>query len=123
MQLQLNNAGGNVVQAADVGWVRIDGTDLRKSLLVSQDRLQKNWDVTSVTELGETQAQQLLEFQPELVIVGTGAQLVFPDRTFLLPFLQNGIGCEVMDTLAACRTYNVLLGEGRAVLAALILSG
>ena len=123
MQLQLNNTGGNVIQAADVGWVRIDGTTLRSSLVVSRDQLQENWGVESVRELGESHASKLLELQPELVIVGTGTQLVFPDRMFLATFLQNGIGCEVMDTLAACRTYNVLLGEERAVLAALILDG
>lgn len=122
MQLQLNTSGsGNVVQAADVGWVKVDGTTYSTSLLVSQDLLRTDWQVRSVGELDASLAHELLKLNPELLILGTGTQLIFPDREFLTTFAQHGVGCEVMDTLAACRTYNVLLSEGRAVLAALIL--
>ena len=59
--------------------------------------------------------------KPEIILLGTGASFVFPDRARLAPLYNAGLGVEVMDTPAACRTYNILLGEGRNVVAALIL--
>jgi len=60
--------------------------------------------------------------KPELVLIGTGAKFEFPEPARLAPLRSAGIGVEVMDTAAACRTYNILLGEGRGVVAALIVS-
>jgi len=54
-------------------------------------------------------------------LIGTGARFQFPEPALLAPLQKAGIGVEVMDTQAACRTYNILLGEGRSVAAALIL--
>jgi uncharacterized protein len=58
---------------------------------------------------------------PEIVLVGSGRAFAFPDPSLLAPLYAAGIGVEVMDTRAACRTYNLLLGEGRNVIAALIV--
>ena len=63
----------------------------------------------------------IAELKPEIVLIGTGAKLTFPDRALLAPLYKAGIGVEIMDTPAACRTYNILLGEGRGVLAAVIV--
>jgi uncharacterized protein len=64
---------------------------------------------------------QLVELEPEMVLLGVGARLRFPDRALLRPMEQRGIGVEVMDTPAACRTYNLLMGDGRRVVAALLI--
>ena len=61
------------------------------------------------------------ELEPEVVLLGTGARQTFPDRELMLGLLQAGIGLEIMDTASACRTYNVLMSEGRRVVAALII--
>jgi uncharacterized protein len=70
--------------------------------------------------LSERHFAALADLAPELVIFGTGARLRFPAPALLRPLIERGIGVETMDTAAACRTYNVLLGEGRAVVAALL---
>ena len=65
--------------------------------------------------------ETLLEFEPELVLYGSGARLRFPEPAVLRLFHGHGVGFETMDTFAACRTYNVLCMEGRRVLAALLI--
>ncbi len=71
--------------------------------------------------LSRGHGELILELEPEIVLVGTGQRQVFPDREFLGIFLSRGVGVEVMDTGAACRTYNVLIAEGRHVVAALLV--
>ena len=72
-------------------------------------------------ELEAAHVEAILELEPEIVLVGTGQRQVFPGRPFLAGFLSRGVGVEVMDTAAACRTYNVLIAEGRQVVAALLV--
>ena len=59
--------------------------------------------------------------RPEIVLLGTGAAFSFPEPRKLASLHQAGIGVEVMDTAAACRTYNILMAEGRNVVAALVV--
>ena len=63
----------------------------------------------------------LVGHKPEVVLLGTGARLRFPPAAVLAPLTRAGIGVEVMDTAAACRTYNILAGDGRRVVAALLM--
>ncbi len=79
------------------------------------------WGVTAVSEMSETHFNQPLLLAAEVVLLGTGARLVFPSAALYRPLMDQGIGVEVMDTPAACRTYNILAGDGRRVAAALIL--
>ena len=65
----------------------------------------------------------MLALQPEVVVLGTGARQVFPPASVLAACLSRGIGIEVMANPAAARTFHVLAGEGRKVVAALILQG
>ena len=74
-----------------------------------------------VGDLGVTHFEALLADEPELVILGTGARNLFPPRELVFAFARRGIGLEVMDTAAAARTYNVLVGEGRRLVAVLYL--
>jgi hypothetical protein len=61
------------------------------------------------------------QLQPELIIFGSGSKLQFPSPAHQRALMQARIGCETMDTLAACRTYNILAGEGRHVVAVLLV--
>ena len=72
-------------------------------------------------ELNESDFEVLLEADPEVIIVGTGAKNVFPPRELVFAMARRGIGLEVMDTTAAARTFNVLVGEDRQVAAILFL--
>jgi uncharacterized protein len=74
-----------------------------------------------VEDLARLDPSRILEFDPELILVGTGQRQIFPAAAFRARFLSAGIGIEVMDTGAACRTFNVLVAEQRPVVALLML--
>ena len=103
------------------GYVAVNGARHSASLVVSGDRLVTDWPVSSVEGLGADHLAAIVELHPEIVLIGTGRTFVFPEPRLLAPLHDARIGVEVMDTAAACRTYNILLGEGRNVVAALII--
>ncbi|MDH5517716.1 MAG: Mth938-like domain-containing protein [Gammaproteobacteria bacterium] len=88
-----------------------------------RDGLTDKWQPLNIADLQISDFKSLLDCQPEVLILGTGATLKFPQSTLRQQFAEHKIGLEVMDTGAACRTYNILLSEGRNVAAALLLSG
>ena len=113
--------GRNTVTAYGPGWVEVNRARHTESLVVSGDRVITSWPAHSVEALGADHLAAIVELKPEIVLLGTGARLQFPGPALLAPLYKAGIGVEVMDTPAACRTYNILLGEGRNVIAALIV--
>lgn len=94
---------------------------LTQSAIVTPELLIKEWPPQTVAELTREHIQQLAALKPEVVIVGTGKRLQWPDRALLTPLMEAGIGYEIMDTAAACRTYNILSYEGRVVAVALMM--
>jgi len=121
MKLQTERPQGqNAITAYGPGFVTINTQAYRHSLIVGHDRLQTDWPVTRIEDL---RAEHLsgLDQGCDVILLGTGEKQRFPQREVLLPLMKKRIGVEVMDTAAACRTYNVLLAEGRAVVAALII--
>lgn len=109
-----------------VRWVRPDAIavgsqELRGSFVVSADGPVEDWPVASADGLDAAALGRLLAAQPELVILGTGARRASLPPALQYQVLSRGVGLEVMDNGAAARTYNLLLGEGRRVLAAFIL--
>ena len=99
----------------------MNGKRHRASLVVSGERLVTDWPATSIDALTADHLAAILELGPEIVLLGSGAAFRFAEAALLAPLCQAGIGVEVMDTPAACRTYNILLGEGRNVVAALVI--
>ena len=114
-------AGRNLFTGYGEGYVEVNRARFRESLVVTGERIVKDWPIGSVDELQADHLAAILELKPAIVLLGTGAKFQFPDPARLAPLYKAGIGVEVMDTPAACRTYNILLGEGRDVCAALIL--
>ena len=100
-----------------VGERRVSGP----SLVVCPERVIEPWGVANVAALAAADFQKLLELTPEIVLLGTGSRLRFPAPPLTRCLAEAHIGLEVMDLGAACRTYNILAGEGRRVAAALIL--
>ena len=113
--------GRNTFTGYGAGYVEVNGKRYSSSLVVSGERLVIDWPATSVDSLAADHLAAILELKPEIAILGTGSTFRFPDPARLAPLHQARIGVEVMDTPAACRTYNILLGEGRNVVAALIV--
>jgi len=102
------------------GYVMVNGERHAASLLVQPERLQP-WPVSAFAALAEAHFAALAALGPEVVLLGTGGRLRFPHPKLSAPLARAGIGLEVMDVQAACRTYNILMAEERRVLAALIL--
>lgn len=94
---------------------------LQSSFILSDQTLIEAWPGENAGEIDQATARCLLDLAPELVLLGTGDRIQFPPGETLQPLVQAGIGYEIMDTNAACRTYNLLSGEGRQVVAAFIL--
>jgi len=90
------------------------------SLIVMPTSL-KEWVILNFDSLTTHDFEGLAQLQPQVVLLGTGAKIRFPQSELLIPLIQQQIGIEVMDTAAACRTYNLLVSEGRMVAAALLL--
>ena len=113
--------GRNAFTGYGAGYVEVNKTRHQRSLVVSAERVIADWPAETIGALSADHLAAILELRPEIVLLGTGAAFTFPEPGLLAPLYKAGIGVEVMDTPAACRTYNILLGEGRNVVAALIV--
>jgi uncharacterized protein len=113
--------GRNMFTGYGEGYVEVNRTRHVASLVVGGDKIVTDWPLANVEALAADHYAAILELKPEILLLGTGSKFVFPEPALLAPLRKAGIGVEVMDTPAACRTYNILLGEGRNVVAALIV--
>lgn len=124
MQFNLETASSRyVIGGYGVGWIRVGEQEIRHSVIVSAERLLTAWPPQCFADLEAEHFAALLELRPEIVLLGTGSCQRFPHPSLLRTLLQAGMGVEVMNTFAACRTYNLLVMEGRVVAAALLLEG
>ncbi len=112
--------GQNAISRHGVEGVVVNGIEYRQSVVVPWRGEVVLWTVGRFAELDEACFEALTRLDPELVIFGSGARLRFPPPAATRPLMSRRIGLETMDTAAACRTYNVLLAEGRSVVAALL---
>jgi uncharacterized protein len=109
------------ITSYDAGHIAVNGRSLTKSFLLTPQRLVENWPPASVEELTEDHLLAVAALDCPIVLLGTGARQRFPARTLMRPLIGRQVGVEVMDSHAACRTYNILMAEGRNVAAALII--
>lgn len=117
---QTNTPGLNLFTAYGEGYVAVNHEKHERNLILLPDSIIVDWSTAGVETLGEADMRKLLELGTEIVLLGTGKRLRFPPGALLRPFAPAGIGLEVMDLQAACRTYNILAAEGRKVAAALL---
>ena len=122
MKLHQQQIGSsNAIRACEDGMVMVNDTVCTSSLIVTPEILAPDWEIAHVDELEAGHLVSLLEYEPDIILLGTGLKHHILEPRMMMEIMQHGIGVEVMSTDAACRTYNVLLGEDRAVLAALIV--
>ena len=112
---------GYVITAYGEDTVSLNGKVFERSLIVANTEFSEDWGLTGIEQLTCEHIAQVLSFDPELIIIGTGSKLVFPQVEIYAAIIKQGIGVDFMDTHAACRTYNILMSEGRGVVAGLIL--
>ena len=112
--------GRNAISRHATEGVIVNGVEHRSSVIVPWHGLVTPWPVSDFSMLSDQHFALLAELGPELVIFGSGSRIRFPRPALLRPLIERRIGIETMDTAAASRTYNVLLAEGRKVVAALL---
>lgn len=122
LKLHLSEHEGlNIFSGYGEGYVAINQVRYEHNLIVLPDHIIENWQVESIEQLEVSHFGCLRSLQPEIILLGTGTTLRFPDPQLMRDMIVSGIGIEVMDTQATCRTYNILSAEGRRVAAALII--
>jgi uncharacterized protein len=110
----------NVIRAYGAGEIKINDEVFRGPLIVGSTEILPGPAVAGAQDLTAEHARPLLALAPEIVLVGTGPRQIFPESEFGAPLMSAGVGVEIMDTGAACRTFNVLVGEQRRVVALLL---
>jgi uncharacterized protein len=121
MRFARDSLAGNTIRAYAAGQITINEEVIVTSVIVTPDRIIRDWLPVAFGDLEPRHIARLEELQPEIIVLGTGERLRFPGAEFTAGFLSRGIGVEIMDTRAACRTYNILLSEDRRVVAALLI--
>ena len=119
MKLTLDSTNANVIRAWNDGAVRVGEEWLTGHLILPPEAIIKDWQVTCPKDLQLSDLEPIIALAPEIIIVGTGMQLTFLNIGLTKTLAEKKIGLEIMDTPAACRTYNVLVHEGRRVAVAL----
>ncbi len=125
MKLQPDRLDVQSILGYGPGWIGLGSNGVaekvERSIVIGSTGEKFDWNCARFEDLTEEHFTQLAASQPELVIFGSGARLRFAPPALTLGLMQKRIGIETMDTLAACRTYNILAGEGRRVIAALLI--
>ena len=102
--------------------MRIITPENYESLVLNPEAIATGWARAGFDGLGEADFAHLLSYKPEVVLFGAGSALRFPHPRLIRALTEARIGLEAMDTPAACRTFNILAAEGRAVVAALLVA-
>jgi uncharacterized protein len=121
MKIEPDPSHGQSINAYGPGWVEVRGERFSASVIISPTGDRIAWNCQQFDDLQAIHFEQVMELKPELVLFGSGDRLRFPRPEWLQTLYACRIGLETMDTQAACRAYNFLLGEGRRVVAALLL--
>jgi uncharacterized protein len=121
MKFHLSTAEGNVFTGHGDGSIRLGVVEYRENLLVTPDQIITGWAPGGFDALTEADFAAIAALRPEVVLLGTGASFRFPLPRLTRALIDAGIGLEVMDTPALCRTFNILAAEGRKVAAGVLL--
>lgn len=109
------------IRAYGDGEVQINDVVHHSSVILSPTKLDSEWQPVDIRQWTPDDLDPLLSWDPEILLIGTGHSLYMLPMAFQLRALENGSGLEIMDTAAACRTFNILMSEGRRVVAGLII--
>ena len=121
MKLHSDQVGSsNRITGYGLGYVAVNEVRIARSLVVTPKRLLENWAPDDFSKISPACYRLLDELEIEVALLGTGASQQFPPDDLVAKFASRGIGLEIMDTAAACRTYNILMAEGRTVAAMLL---
>ena len=122
MKLTADRGTGNYIQSFAGDAVLINGERYTQPVIVSAERIVADWPAPTLENLAEHDIDHALALEPEVILLGTGASHRFVSNRLATAIMARGIGFEVMNTAAACRTYNILLAEDRRVAAILFIA-
>ena len=120
MKFQADKSDAQTITGYGPGWIAVDRQNHETSLLVGSRGLLQAWGPERFEDLSAADFEILANLEAEVIIFGSGSKNRFPPPAWLKPLMEKRVGLETMDTASACRTYNVLAGEGRNVIAALL---
>lgn len=115
------NRSSYQIRAFKPGTIQVNEKVLNRSIIITPDELIENWEPQTIAELTAESLSTISALKPDILLIGTGSTLVFISLEIYGELINQGIGVEIMDTSAACRTYNALSAENRRVVAALII--
>jgi uncharacterized protein len=118
---QITGGDLNLITGYAPDHVAVNGIRHFESLILRPDGILASWPVRGVEGLSLEALEWIRRDPPEILLLGTGEQQSFPERSLWKRLRAEAWGIEIMDTAAACRTYNLIMAEGRAVAAALII--
>jgi uncharacterized protein len=121
VKFHLNSAEGNVFTGHGLGFVRLGIVEYRENIVVTPDKIITGWAQGGFEGLATEDFTAIAALNPEVALLGTGASIRFPHPRLTRALTDARIGLEVMDTPAACRTFNILAAEGRRVAVAILL--
>lgn len=123
MKIELDNTITHPyrINSYEQGSILIGDNRFVSSVIITPSKVITNWQPQSPADIAPHHLDQILEMNPELILLGTGRRQYFPKSDLFLKMAKLNIGVEIMDTGAACRSYNILLEEGRNVAAALLM--
>ncbi len=110
----------NLVKPCQSGEFLVNDVLYTQSIIVTAENVITDWEIQSVADLTRKDFEMLAAFDAEILLLGTGKSLVFPDQSLFEPLVQQKCGYEVMNSRSACITFNILLGDDRKVVAALL---
>ncbi|MDX1604137.1 MAG: MTH938/NDUFAF3 family protein [Salinimicrobium sediminis] len=120
IELDFTEDSKNRIDSYQNGVIIINGESYLSSVVVTPEKVIPEWGPDSHNDLASQHIAQIITLNPEIIIFGTGQHTIQLDQELLIPVLDAGIGYEIMDTGAACRCYNLLMGEGRNVASGLL---
>ena len=121
MKIQPDTISAQSISGYGPGWIGIGSEKISTSVVIGSRGERFEWDCQRFEDLSAEHFAQLAAMNTELIIFGSGSRIRFPQAAWIKPLIDKQIGIETMDTQAACRTYNILAGEGRRVAVALLL--
>lgn len=121
MKFQADSISAQSIRGYGPGWIGLGNEKITSSVVIGSRGERFNWACNCFEELTAEHFAQLATLNTELVIFGSGNRIRFPQAAWIRPLIDKQTGIETMDTQAACRTYNILAGEGRNVAVALLL--
>jgi uncharacterized protein len=122
MPLNLDdNQASYQIRGFTPGALKINNDIYTHSVIVAADTLISDWEPQTITELTAAHLEAIIAMKPAILLIGTGTTLTFPEISVYGDLINHGIGVEIMNTSAACRTYNALTAENRQVVAAIFV--